>query len=137
MVDAARPSKRSRPPLAVIVLAAGQGTRMRSSTPKIMHRIAGRSLVGHVLASARALKPERLVVVLAPGMQPVAEAVAPAIVAIQEKPRGTADAVAAALPALRGFDGDVVIAYGDQPLITTATLRRLRERLSDAGMAAL
>lgn len=110
---------------------------MRSSMPKIMHRIAGRPLVGHVLASARALKPERLVVVLAPKMDSVAGYVAPATVAVQDKARGTADAVSAALPALRGFEGDVVIAYGDQPLITAATLRRLRGCLDDAGLAVL
>jgi bifunctional UDP-N-acetylglucosamine pyrophosphorylase/glucosamine-1-phosphate N-acetyltransferase len=110
---------------------------MRSATPKIMHRIAGRPMVSHVLASAQALKPERLVVVLAPDMERVAEAVSPATVAVQRKPRGTADAVTAAMPTLHSFDGDVVIAYGDQPLITSATLRRLRECLADAGLAVL
>jgi bifunctional UDP-N-acetylglucosamine pyrophosphorylase/glucosamine-1-phosphate N-acetyltransferase len=110
---------------------------MRSATPKVMHKIAGRPLILHVLAAARALKPARLAVVLAPKMDAVAAAVAPATVAIQRTPCGTADAVAAALPALDGFDGDVLIAYGDQPLITAATLRALRARLSDAGVAVL
>ncbi|HTI85549.1 MAG TPA: bifunctional UDP-N-acetylglucosamine diphosphorylase/glucosamine-1-phosphate N-acetyltransferase GlmU [Alphaproteobacteria bacterium] len=137
MLEAARRRGRSRPPLAVVILAAGQGTRMRSATPKIMHRIAGRALVEHVLASAAALKPERLVVVLAPKMEQVAATVAPAKVAVQHKARGTADAVSAAMPALDGFNGDVVIAYGDQPLITAATLRELRDRLADAGLAVL
>jgi bifunctional UDP-N-acetylglucosamine pyrophosphorylase/glucosamine-1-phosphate N-acetyltransferase len=121
----------------VIVLAAGQGTRMRSSAPKVMHKVAGRPMILHVCAAARALKPERLAVVLAPRMDAVAAAVAPATVATQRAARGTADAVTAAMPALDGFDGDVLIAYGDQPLIAAATLRALRDRLADAGVAVL
>jgi bifunctional UDP-N-acetylglucosamine pyrophosphorylase / glucosamine-1-phosphate N-acetyltransferase len=137
MLEAARSQRRTRSPLAVVVLAAGQGTRMRSSRPKVMHEIAGRPLILHVLAAARALKPERLAVVLAPKMETAAAAVAPAAIAIQRKPRGTADAVRAALPALDGFAGDMLIVYGDQPLITAATLRALRARLATAGIAVL
>jgi bifunctional UDP-N-acetylglucosamine pyrophosphorylase/glucosamine-1-phosphate N-acetyltransferase len=137
MLAASRPQVRSRAPLAVVVLAAGQGTRMRSTKPKVLHTIAGRPMVLQVLDAVRALKPTRLAVVLAPKMDAVAKAVAPATVAIQRTPRGTADAVKAALPSLAGFEGDVLIAYGDQPLITTATLRTLRGRLSDAGIAVL
>ena len=110
---------------------------MRSTKPKVLHTIAGRPMVLQVLDAVRALKPARLTVVLAPKMDAVAKAVAPAIVAIQRTPRGTADAVTAALPSLTGFDGDVLIAYGDQPLITTTTLRALRVRLTDAGIAVL
>ena len=137
MLSAARTRGRTRRSLAVVILAAGQGTRMRSSTPKVMHRIAGRPLILHVLAAARTLKPERLAVVLAPKMDSVAAAAAPAMIAIQRTARGTADAVMAAMPALEGFDGDVLIAYGDQPLITAATLRALRGRLAEAGVAVL
>ena len=93
--------------LAVIVLAAGQGTRMRSALPKVLHPVAGLPMVGHVLNAAAALKPERAVVVLAPGMEPVAEAVARQApgtrIAIQAEALGTGHAVRAALPALRGF----------------------------------
>ena len=128
MLAASRPQVRSRAPLAVIVLAAGQGTRMRSTKPKVLHTIAGRPMVLQVLDAVRALKPMRLAVVLAPKMDAVANAVAPATVAIQRTARGTADAVTAALPSLAGFDGDVLIVYGDQPLIATATLRSLRVR---------
>jgi bifunctional UDP-N-acetylglucosamine pyrophosphorylase/glucosamine-1-phosphate N-acetyltransferase len=110
---------------------------MRSSKPKVLHEIAGRSMIQHVLAAARALKPERLTVVLAPGMDTVAQAVAPAKVAIQKVARGTGDAVSAALPALKGFDGDVLIVYADQPLIGTSTLKTLRAKLANAGVAVL
>jgi bifunctional UDP-N-acetylglucosamine pyrophosphorylase/glucosamine-1-phosphate N-acetyltransferase len=134
MLAAKRPG---RSPLVVVVLAAGQGTRMRSSRPKVLHEIAGLPMIQHALAAARALKPERLVVVLAPNMDAVAKAVSPAKIAIQQTARGTADAVKAALPALKGFDGDVLIVYADQPLIGAATLKALRAKLANAGVAVL
>ncbi|HYD31843.1 MAG TPA: NTP transferase domain-containing protein, partial [Azospirillaceae bacterium] len=83
--------------LACIVLAAGKGTRMKSDLPKVLHPVAGRSMVGHVVAAAEALEAERVVVVVGPGMDSVAKAVAPHATAVQECQAGTADAVAAAL----------------------------------------
>ena len=80
-------------PLAVIVLAAGKGTRMRSAVPKVLHKVAGRPMVGHVVAAAEALGAVHVVVVLAPGMDDVAAAVKPHSVAIQHAQNGTADAV--------------------------------------------
>ncbi len=115
--------------LAVIVLAAGQGTRMRSALPKVLHPVAGQPMLGHVLAVAAALKPERSVVVLAPGMEAVAQAAArqmPGIrIAIQAEALGTGHAVQAALPALRGFKGDVLVLFGDTPMLTVDTLKAL------------
>ena len=111
--------------LAVVVLAAGAGTRMNSDLPKVLHPIGGAPMIAHVLATARALDPARLIVVLAPGMDDVAAASAPAVVAIQRKPRGTADAVMAAREALRGHDGDVLVAFADTPLIEPRTLENL------------
>lgn len=111
--------------LAVIVLAAGQGTRMRSSLPKVLHPVAGLPMLRHVLNAAAALKPECNVVVLGRGMDTVAKAVAPIATAVQDPPLGTGHAVQAAMPALKGFKGDVLVLYGDTPLLTTATLKAL------------
>ncbi|MBX3455304.1 bifunctional UDP-N-acetylglucosamine diphosphorylase/glucosamine-1-phosphate N-acetyltransferase GlmU [Ferrovibrio sp.] len=111
--------------LAVIVLAAGQGTRMRSSLPKVLHEVAGKAMVRHVLDAAADLKPQRSVVVLGRGMERVASAVAPAAIAIQDPPQGTGDAVRAAMGALKGFAGDVLVLYGDTPLLTPDSLKRM------------
>lgn len=126
--------------LAVVVLAAGKGTRMRSETPKVLHQIAGRSMIGHVLDAVEALRPERVVVVVGPGMEEVAAAVAPHAVATQERQLGTADALAAALPALEGFSGDLLVLYADTPLIRPETLRLMveaRRSAADPAVVAL
>jgi bifunctional UDP-N-acetylglucosamine pyrophosphorylase / glucosamine-1-phosphate N-acetyltransferase len=111
--------------LAVLVLAAGKGTRMRSSLAKVLHNVANRPLVAHVLSAAAPLGAMRTIVVLAPGMEDVARAVAPAETAIQHEQRGTAHAVLAAKKTLDGFSGDVLVLNGDGPLVTTATLEAL------------
>src|ERR1700757_1729171 len=113
-------------PLAVVVLAAGKGTRMRSDRPKVLHPVAGRPMIGHVIAAAEGLGAAKIVVVVAPGMDAVAKAVAPHETAIQVEARGTGDAVKAAKAALTGFAGDVLILYGDCPLIRAETLAKLR-----------
>ncbi|TXL73679.1 bifunctional UDP-N-acetylglucosamine diphosphorylase/glucosamine-1-phosphate N-acetyltransferase GlmU [Vineibacter terrae] len=112
-------------PLAVVVLAAGAGTRMKSTLPKVLHPVAGCPMLRHVLAAAEALRPDRIIVVGPPGRDDVAQAAAPHRCVIQDRPLGTGHAVKAALPALKGFGGDVLVAFGDSPLLTTATLRRL------------
>lgn len=114
-------------PIAVVVLAAGAGTRMKSAVPKVLHPLAGWPMVRHVLENAARLKPARIVGVVAPGAKDVAAAFAPHPTVVQRKPRGTGDAVKAALPALQGHRGLVLVVFGDAPLITTATLRRLVE----------
>ena len=124
-------------PLAVIVLAAGKGTRMRSALPKVLHKVAGRSMVGHVIAAAEALGAARVVVVVAPGMDDVAAAVKPHATAIQRSQNGTADAVKAAREALTGFAGDVLILYGDCPLIQADTLARMRAERRDEAITVL
>jgi bifunctional UDP-N-acetylglucosamine pyrophosphorylase/glucosamine-1-phosphate N-acetyltransferase len=113
---------------AAIVLAAGKGTRMKSDLPKVMHAIAGRPMLGHVLGNLQPLACAPVVVVVAPGMEAVAKAVAPHRAVVQREQRGTAHAAACAKAALDGFDGDVLILFGDCPFITTATIRRLLER---------
>lgn len=115
----------TRRPLACIILAAGKGTRMKSDMPKVLHKIAGRPMIGHVLAAVAELDPDQLVVVVGPGMDDVAAAVAPYPTAVQEQQRGTADAVRAAFDLLEGFTGDVLVLYGDTPLVSVDTLRRM------------
>jgi bifunctional UDP-N-acetylglucosamine pyrophosphorylase/glucosamine-1-phosphate N-acetyltransferase len=122
-----------------IVLAAGEGTRMRSRLPKVLHAIGGRSLVGHVLAAVREAGAAEAAVVIGPDHAAVAKAaqsVMPAAATfVQAERRGTAHAVLAARAAIeRGFD-DVVVAFGDTPLIRPQTFSRLREPL--AGGAAV
>lgn len=115
---------------AVIVLAAGEGTRMKSSTtPKVLHCLAGRTMLGHVVAAARTLQPERLVVVVGHGRDPVIEhlrTIDPeAHAVVQEQQHGTGHAVRVALAALTGLTGTVVVVPGDAPLLTGETLAKL------------
>jgi len=127
-------------PLATVVLAAGQGSRMLSDIPKVLHKIAGRAMVNHVLAAVSPLNPERNIVVIAPHMTTVAQAVAPVQTVHQVQPLGTGDAVKAAEPLLRGFSGDIFILFGDTPLIRTETLeamRRERQKPSNPGIVVL
>jgi bifunctional UDP-N-acetylglucosamine pyrophosphorylase / glucosamine-1-phosphate N-acetyltransferase len=119
------PPKLAVPKLAVIVLAAGMGTRMKSSLPKVMHPLAGRPMVGHLIDTVSGLGPDKMVVVVGPGMEQVAQAVGNAHVVVQHERLGTGHAVAQARDALAGFDGDIIVLYGDTPLITRATLERL------------
>lgn len=110
---------------AAIILAAGQGTRMKSALPKVLHPIAGRTMIGHVLAGLAPLGCARLVVVVAPEHDSVAEAVAPARVIRQPRPLGTGHAARVAIDALGPYRGTVLIGFGDTPLVTPETLRRL------------
>jgi bifunctional UDP-N-acetylglucosamine pyrophosphorylase/glucosamine-1-phosphate N-acetyltransferase len=124
--------------LLVVVLAAGKGTRMRSDVPKVLHRIAGRSMLAHVLALAGTIKSDRIAVVVGPGMDAVAaeaQKIAPgAEIYVQEKQRGTADAVLAARKAIAAHRGDVLVLYADTPLLEAETLTRLVAAL-DSGAA--
>jgi bifunctional UDP-N-acetylglucosamine pyrophosphorylase/glucosamine-1-phosphate N-acetyltransferase len=126
--------------IAIIVLAAGKGTRMKSNQPKVLHRVAGCSLLGHVLQSARALDPREIVVVVGPDMDAVwteARSVFPAArQAIQVDRLGTGHAVSMARQALEGFSGTVVVLYGDVPLISAESLLKLTE-ITGKGMAVL
>jgi len=112
-----------RAPLAVIVMAAGLGTRMKSDTPKLLHPICGRPLLAYVLDAAAALQPERLVVVTGPEHDAL-EAALPegAERAIQAERRGSGDAVRAGMQRLLDFAGDVVVLNGDHPLMNAAVL---------------
>jgi bifunctional UDP-N-acetylglucosamine pyrophosphorylase/glucosamine-1-phosphate N-acetyltransferase len=129
-------------PLAVILLAAGQGTRMNSELPKVLHTLAGAPLLAHALAAARGLEPERVVVVAGHGAEAVTAALAEldpeATVALQAEQRGTGDAVRVASPALEGFEGDALVLYGDTPFVRTETLAAmLAARAAGAAVVAL
>ena len=123
-----------------IVLAAGEGTRMRSSLPKVLHRIGGRSLLAHVLQAVAEAKATAAAVVIGPDQEAVAaeaERVLPgAQCFVQRERRGTAHAVLAARPALERKTDDVLIVYGDTPLIRAETLNQLRAPLA-AGAAVV
>lgn len=127
-------------PAAVLVLAAGEGTRMRSRTPKVLHEIGGRSLLGHVLAAVSALEPEHVVVVVGHGRERVAEhlaGIAPtARTAVQEQQLGTGHAVRTALQTLPALDGTVVVTTADTPLLTGHTLAALVAEHVRAAAAA-
>jgi bifunctional UDP-N-acetylglucosamine pyrophosphorylase/glucosamine-1-phosphate N-acetyltransferase len=125
---------------AVVVLAAGEGTRMRSrTTPKVLHELCGRTLLGHVLAANRALEPEHLVVVVGHAREQVAAHVREmdpaAVTVVQEPQNGTGHAVQVALADLSALEGAVLVVLGDAPLLTTSTLRALVGAHAAAGAA--
>jgi len=124
-----RSIQRTEFPLACIVLAAGQGTRMKSLLPKVMHAVAGQPMIHHVLSACESLSPQKTVVVVAPDMDLVRDAVSPRLCVVQEKPLGTGDAVRAAREALSAFEGHILVVCADTPLLTGATLSALRDAL--------
>jgi bifunctional UDP-N-acetylglucosamine pyrophosphorylase / glucosamine-1-phosphate N-acetyltransferase len=124
--------------LQVVILAAGQGKRMNSDLPKVLHPLGGRPLLAHVIDTARTLSPQRLCVVVGHGAAQVRERVADADIAwaLQEQQLGTGHAVSQALPQLGG-EGTVLVLYGDVPLIAAETLRSLVEAAADGSLAVL
>ena len=118
-------------PIAAIILAAGKGTRMKSDLHKVLHPIAGRPMLLHLIDSVAALDPARTIVVTGAAGEQVEAAVAPLGVGTvrQTEQLGTGHAVLQAEAALAGFDGDVLVLYGDVPLVTTATMQRMLDRL--------
>ncbi len=123
--------------LDIVILAAGQGTRMRSALPKVLHPVAGQSMLGHVINTARQLKPQGIHVVIGHGADRVRERLAADDLnfVLQSEQLGTGHAVAQALPALSAER--VLILYGDVPLIETATLERLLQQVGDEQLALL
>ena len=130
---------------AAIILAAGSGTRMKSSIPKIMHPVAGRPMIAHLLGALSPLRPAATVVVIGPRMESVACFVEPAQSVVQDPPLGTGNAVRIGLTAFAGRaepDGKIeslLVLFGDTPLLTTETLRHLlaeRQRTRAAVLVA-
>jgi bifunctional UDP-N-acetylglucosamine pyrophosphorylase/glucosamine-1-phosphate N-acetyltransferase len=133
------PSPRKR---AAVILAAGQGTRMKSPTPKVLHAIGGRALLDHAIDAALALDCERVVVVVGAHSPKVGEHVrarlGPDAAVVQDPPLGTGHAVLAAREALADFDGDVVVTYADCPLLTAPVIEPLFDlRAKSADVAVL
>ncbi len=117
-------------PLAVVILAAGKGTRMKSDLHKVLHPIAGRPMIEHLMAAVAGLSPERQVVIAGHGKDQLEKALAGrAEIALQEPQLGTGHAVQQAEAALSGFSGVVLILYADVPFVSTATMRAMIERL--------
>lgn len=116
---------------AVVILAAGQGTRMRSGLHKVLHPIAGRPLLLHLLDTVDDLGADRTVVVLGKGREQVEAAIAGrgAEVAVQSEQKGTGHAVQQAADALAGYEGPVIVLYGDTPFVSAETLGRILDRL--------
>ncbi len=111
--------------LGCIILAAGKGTRMKSAIPKPLHKVAGRAMVGHVIAAAEALNPDKIVVVIGADMEQMTEAVKPHATAVQHIANGTGGAALAAKDHFKDFDGDILILFGDTPLVTAPTLQKM------------
>ena len=127
-------------PLATVILAAGQSRRMRSSTPKPLHSVGGRPMLGHVLAACSALEPERMIVVAPDDDHPVSRFARSLVldvrIAKQETADGTASALLAAEDEIDGFPGDVLVVFGDTPLLTPASLQALRRERERSGANA-
>lgn len=116
--------------IALVILAAGQGTRMNSDLPKVLHQIAGAPMLVHAIRAGEPLEPSRIVVVTGHGGEAVGKAALnyqPGIeIAVQDQQLGTAHAVAKARDALKGFEGDVIVLYGDTPFIRPETLEQMQ-----------
>ena len=125
--------------LHVVILAAGKGTRMKSNLPKVLHRLAGRTLIEHVLHTARELQPASTVLVVGHGADEVQASLAGQdglVFAVQAPQLGTGHALLQAAPALRGKTGSVLLLYADVPMLQPSTLSRLLETHRSAKAAA-
>src|SRR5437764_10398313 len=124
-----------------IVLASGEGTRMRSARPKVLHQVAGRSLLAHVLAAVRGAGIEQAAVVVGPDSEPVAaearRGFPKAKIFLQSERRGTAHAVLCARKAIAEGADDILVIFGDTPLISADTLKRLRGAIDHHASVAV
>lgn len=124
-------------PLACVILAAGEGSRMKSDLPKPLHRVAGRSLIDHVLGTATSLDPDRCVIVLGVGRAQVEKQISEDVaIAVQDEQLGTGHAVMAAMEELEGFEGDVLVMVVDAPLIRSGTFEALLQHHRSTGAPA-
>lgn len=129
----------SKRPVAAVILAAGKGTRMKSDLHKVLHPIAGKPMLMHLLEGVEALGPMRKVVIVGSGKEQLETAVAGTgcAIAVQEPQLGTGHAVQQAEAALSGFDGNVLILYGDVPFVPVDTMRAMLARLGEADQPAV
>lgn len=129
----------SKNQLAIVILAAGQGTRMKSAKPKVMHELAGLPMIKWLVGTAEELSPQKIIVVAGPDMPELQQAVKPHASVIQKVRDGTAGALRMALPELKNFKGDVLVLVGDAPLMSRETLENLvtLRRSKKAGITVL
>ncbi|MCW8842496.1 MAG: NTP transferase domain-containing protein, partial [Rhodobacteraceae bacterium] len=127
--------------IALVILAAGKGTRMQSDLPKVLHEIAGAPMLVHAMQSGAALDPARVVIVAGHGFEAVRDTVAAhdpdATVVRQKDQKGTAHAVDAARDALADFDGDVIVLFGDTPFVRPETLTNMVKARGDNAVVVL
>jgi len=124
--------------LAIIILAAGKSTRMKSALPKVLHPVCGRPMLGYVLDLAASLKPERTICVLGYEQAKVREFIGKrSACVVQKRLLGTADALKSALPLLGGFSGTVLVLYGDTPLLKKETAEKLVRFQQESGASAV
>ena len=133
-------SQKNMPARAAVIMAAGKGTRMRSPTPKVLHKVGGRTILDRVIDAVQAAGCEKIVVVVGDHSPSVGEHAAarlgPGAIAVQGEPLGTGHAVLAAESALAGFEGDVLVANGDCPLLDASDLEPLfKLHACGAGLA--
>src|SRR6056297_1454568 len=126
---------------ALIILAAGQGTRMKSDLPKVLHPVAGAPLLVHAMKAGAVLDPDHTVIVAGHGAEAVTKAAIahdPQVqVVIQSEQKGTGHAVAQAAPLLEGYDGDAIVLYGDTPFIRPETLARMAKARASHDVVVL
>lgn len=127
----------SKNKLAVVVLAAGKGSRMKSDKPKVMHTLCGLPMINWLLNTVKQLSPEKIIVVVGKDMSDLEAAVKPYKTVVQEIQNGTGGALQAAMPALEGFEGDILVLLGDTPLVSKNTLEALIAARGDNGLAVL
>ena len=127
--------------IALVILAAGKGTRMQSDFPKVMHEIASAPMLVHAMMAGETLDPEHCIVIAGHGADVVAEVARghnpDTKIIIQSEQLGTGNAVEQARATLAGFAGNVIVLYGDTPLIKSETLAKLIASLSDSSITVL
>ena len=117
--------------VAAIILGAGKGTRMKSDLPKVLMPVDGKPMIRHIIDTLEELKVEKIVTVIAPDGELVKKAVSPYPTCVQEKQLGTGHAVCAARSELCGYKGDVLVIFGDQPLYTKETMKKLLKKRAE------
>ena len=117
-------------PVGAIILGAGKGTRMKSSLPKVLMPVDGKPMIRHIIDTLESLKIDKIVTVIAPDGDAVKKEVSPYPTCVQEKQLGTGHAVLAARDLFRGFNGHVLVIFGDQPLYTKESIRKMLRKLA-------
>lgn len=122
---------------ACLILAAGKSTRMQSTTPKVLHKIAGQPMLRYCIETAAMLKPDKMAVIIGDGMGEITDYVTPIPTIIQSPARGTGHAVQCGAPFLVGYDGPVLIIYGDTPFLHPGTLQKLIDQIRAGAAVAV